>query len=139
MWRCIRVVAIGLALTVEVAWGAGGVRGAGISGLYVASTQFGNIFCLEIVQEGERITGTFDEVDFRQVVPLQGLYRAGMLRFQVEFRVNGRPLGLMMQARKVQEAPLLFHGDYRIGAERGNFVLYAIQAKPPVCRRLHAR
>ncbi len=118
---------------------AGEHRHSDISGLYVASTQFGNIFCLDLEQHGERVTGTFDEVDFRQVVPLQGTYRDGLLAFGVRFLVNGRTLDLQMQARMLQESPRVLHGHYRIGSERGNFILYAIHTRPAVCRDLRQR
>jgi len=113
------------------------VLAKGISGDYVASTSYGNIFCLSLKQENENITGTFDEVDFKQIVPINnGTYTNDTLRFDVTFKVNRQNILLTMSANKLNNNPELFFGNYKIGSERGDFVLYQIKAKPKVCKTL---
>ena len=108
-----------------------------IAGSYVASTTYGNIFCITITQHGEKIEGSFDEVDFKQIVPIEnGVFRDNKLSFNVRFVVNLNSLPLTMTAKIIKDKPTIFFGHYNIGTERGDFILYSVQAKPAACRNL---
>lgn len=109
-----------------------------ISGSYVASTNHGNIFCLDINQHNENVGGKFEEVDFQQIVPIEkGIFKNNKLSFNVHFMVNKSLLLLSMSAEKIKEHPVIFFGTYNIGKENGNFILYSVEVKPLVCRKLH--
>lgn len=111
-----------------------------ISGSYVASTKYGNIFCLDINQHNEKIEGKFEEVDFQQIVPIEkGLFKDNKLSFNVHFMLNKRSVLLSMSAEKINENPVIFFGTYNIGKENGDFILYSVEVKPNVCRKLHRK
>lgn len=111
-----------------------------ISGSYVASTKYGNIFCLDINQHNEKIEGKFEEVDFKQIVPIEkGIFKNNKLSFSVHFMVNKRILHLSMKAKIIMDDPKIFFGNYTIGKEKGDFILYSVQVKPSVCRELHRK
>lgn len=111
-----------------------------ISGSYVASTKFGNIFCMDITQQNEKIKGNFEEVDFQQIVPIEkGIFKDNILSFSVLFMVNKRPVLLEMSAEMIKKNPVIFFGNYNIGKEKADFILYSVKVKPPICRMLHRK